>query len=118
MVTRIISMFLMVILAIALTAGGAIWIDREDEKRTQHFESWAATTGLPKAKTECMNKKLDKNLCSSLTADSSTTECSDGYTCWTVYVHKQDGSLFATETVERANPGVTELKVTAYQENK
>jgi hypothetical protein len=87
--------------------------------RKTDYERRATEVGLLRAKSECLKEQRGDALCESLTSDVSDIECSNGYTCWVVYVRSRIPHEFqASVTVERvdvkSNPDTRSLQATGY----
>jgi hypothetical protein len=101
----------LLLIAICLVVSQVI---ASDHKKIEEYEKRALPIGLNHAQEECLKKGYDSGVCGKLTASVSTMECSNGYNCWVVYVHKPDASLLATVTVERVDLRAQKLRVTKY----
>jgi hypothetical protein len=107
------------LLAVSLVLVLGIWMHSSDAKLQKRNELLVLPVGIARAKSECLKHSLGTEVCSSLTGDASTTECSNGYVCWIVYVKASEPATYrATMFVERVDPksdtSMKRLRVVSY----
>jgi hypothetical protein len=101
--------------------GYITWQSNADKKLVKDQEAVAARFGLAYAKGKCVDGSTSNPVgCDGLAASATTTDCSNGYVCWIVYVKANKPTSFSSLMfVERVDPqkdtSMAKLRVTDYK---